>query len=194
MKKDNKMDENKGKSKKVNKLSEITQDLMKSGFKYGMLIVSDKKMENVWSAGFLDRCALEDWGLDFNDFKAELKGRIKSSMSDGLGQLDNLVDDIKRAQEEDKEKPSHKDLIRFELEKAIKRAGINLKGHTIDEVVEFGEENGLFDADGNVIKSKVNEYKKYMLKKLLMSAFEENKEEIEALLNADEDDDEDEED
>ena len=188
------MDENKGKSKKVNKLSEITQDLMKSGFKYGMLIVSDKKMENVWSVGFLDRSALEDWGLNLNDFKAELKGRIKSSMSNGLGQLDSLVDDIKKAQEGDKEKPSHKELIKSELEKAIKRAGINLKGHTIDELVEFGEENGFFDADGNVIKSKVNEYKKYMLKKLLMSAFEENKEEIEALLNADEDDDEDEED
>lgn len=193
------MDENKDKSKKVNKLSEITQDLMKSGFKYGMLIVSDKKMENVWSVGFLDRGALEDWGLNLNDFKAELKGRIKSSMSDGLGQLDSLVDAYKRSQEEDKEKPSHKELIKSELEKAIKRAGINLKGHTIDELVEFGEENGFFDADGNVIKSKVNEYKKYMLKKymlkkLLMSAFEENKEEIEALLNADEDDDEDEED
>lgn len=167
--------------KKIKKLIDIASD---NGFKYGLMVLFDQEMNGAWSAGYINRKALENSGLSIEEFRKKFNNNLEKCYQSGLEQAKKMLDEAEEEQEAKKSGgASHKEKIRTELKNAIKKAGINLEGHTIDEVVEYGEKHGFFDEDGNILEEKIKSYKKYLLKKLVASAISED---LESLLDDEE--------
>ena len=166
---------------KIKKLIDVASD---NGFKYGLMVLFDQEMNGAWSAGYINREALENSGLSIEEFRKKFYDSLEKCYQSGLEQAKRMLDEAEEEQEAKKSGgSSHKEKIRTELKNAIKKVGIKLEGHTIDEVVEYGEKHGFFDEDGNILEEKIKSYKKYLLKKLVASAISED---LESLLDDEE--------
>lgn len=167
--------------KKIKKLIDVVSD---NGFKYGLMVLFDQEMNGAWSAVYIDMEALENSGLSIEEFRKKFNNNLEKCYQSGLEQAKRMLDEVEEEQEAKKsDGSSHKEKIRTELKNAIKKAGINLEGHTIDEVVEYGEKHGFFDEDGNILEEKIKSYEKYLLKKLVASVISED---LESLLDDEE--------
>lgn len=163
---------------KIKKLIDVASD---NGFKYGLMVLFDQEMNGAWDAGYINGEALENSGLSIEEFRKKFYDNLEKCYQSGLEQAKRMLDKAEEEQEAKKSGgSSHKEKIqiRTELKNAIKKAGINLEGHTIDEVVEYGEKHGFFDEDGNILEEKIKSYKKYLLKKLVASAISEDLESL----------------